>query len=160
MKRIIILRHGDAVSPGKVEDHQRYLTDRGLAQATAVGESLKKRGLHPSATICSDALRTQQTYKQLIDSSGFTVDQEIFTRDFYLADTDAILSEMASISDDKESVLLVGHNPGWSHAVSVYSGEYLALATAQAAVLEIEDSSWMNALSREGQWRLVESFKS
>ena len=159
MKKIIILRHGEAQPPGPTSDHGRPLTEGGRNQAKSLGQMIKDRNHLPSSVICSDATRTQETYALLKSAAGLEVSQEIITNAFYLTDSEAIFNEMAAVSDSVDTALLVGHNPGWSEAAFIYSGEYLSLSPGYGVVLEIEADSWLDALGCKHQWNLVDQLQ-
>ncbi|SMF22088.1 SixA phosphatase family protein [Pseudobacteriovorax antillogorgiicola] len=156
MKTIILLRHGEAESPGKFEDHERPLTARGHSQAQFIGQALQSRGLIPDGVIVSDAKRTVETYKNVKDVMELNPRQEVVSSRFYLAGVDRIFEEMAAIEDDINTVLLIGHNPGWSEAIGVYTGEYESLGTGEAGLMNIEQGPWLELLGRSYQWQLKE----
>ena len=63
MKRLILTRHAksawdDPLTP----DHDRPLNDRGNAAAADLGQWLASRGYVPEKVLCSDAVRTRQTW--------------------------------------------------------------------------------------------------
>ena len=157
--RLIILRHGEAEVFHEDGDHARSLTPWGEQQSKAMGAFLKSQNTKPSAVICSDAKRTRMTYAGISQEAAWKDLFEVFTNNFYLAGAEQIFQEMMAVPDHLDCALLVGHNPGWSHAVTVYSGETIGLAPCQGAILELEGESWSDALQKEGQWQLVQTLK-
>src|SRR4051794_39743100 len=61
-RRLVLLRHAKAETPGDTPDVQRQLTDKGRADATAAGAWLAAEGLRPDLVLCSPAIRTRQTW--------------------------------------------------------------------------------------------------
>ncbi len=108
MKRLILMRHAKSdLADAQTSDHDRPLSARGRDNATALGQWLAEKGLHPDAVLCSTAKRASETLEKLgLDESV----QVTFTRDLYLADAENILAKLQDATG--ETVLVVGHNPG------------------------------------------------
>ncbi len=153
MKRIILLRHGEAVF-SKGDDHSRALTSYGREQIVAVATELSARGWFPDAIICSDSRRTLETMQVISNFTGLKPKFEKVSPKFYLAGYDQIIEEVAEL-EAHETLLLIGHNPGWSDAVGVLTGHYHNLGTGQAALLQNqEDESWVVCLTSIQCWKL------
>jgi hypothetical protein len=52
-------------------------------------------------------------------------------------------------------VMCVGHNRGWQEAASAFTNTQVHLGTSYAALMEIEASSWQDALADDAVWDLV-----
>jgi phosphohistidine phosphatase len=144
MKTLFLLRHAkaEAGSPG-VEDSNRALTDSGRAQAQAVGQFARQQKLNFELVLSSPALRAVQTVQlvlQAVTSSGAVrYDDRIYDASL------AILVEVISaISDDIQSVLLVGHNPGLEELLRLLTDGAEHLSTATLAQISSEVESWAN----------------
>jgi phosphohistidine phosphatase len=138
LKKLIILRHAEAVPHGRMSDsdHSRVLTESGLYQAQSIGEKLYAL-IHSSVTIVSsDAARALQTAK-IVHSKLPGSKLEVFPG-FYSAGyrdiVDVALEKLKSTSN----LIVVGHNPGWSDAVEMLSGNPARLGTAHAAILVLD----------------------
>lgn len=112
MKRLFLLRHAEA-SMNAPSDRERPLTDHGLRQAEALGNTLRERDLLPDFVYCSPALRTRQTFERLNLPSPASEQPERL----YNAPTGDLLSFIQSTKDDVESVMVVAHNPGMHQLV-------------------------------------------
>ena len=64
MKRIYLLRHGKAESPGGSGDHERALAPRGLRDSMGVGSWMAAQEMTPDQVLVSSAIRTQQTFER------------------------------------------------------------------------------------------------
>lgn len=106
MARLHLLRHAKAAefSPGRT-DHQRPLTERGHAQAAALGEYLRDSGIRIDQVLCSTATRTRETLAGL--GLGAPVE---FSDAVYQASPDELLAEIAAMPPG--SLLVIGHAPG------------------------------------------------
>jgi len=153
-RRLIIMRHAkSAWNTAAQSDHQRPLNTRGRRDAPHLGHLIAVRGYVPAMVISSDATRTRETWEGLTASMPDHLEPR-FTEALYLSGLRAIRAELETVPDDVSSLLLLGHNPGFSLAASWLSGEDIELKTAFAAVLEAEGETWDETL-RLGHWTLA-----
>jgi phosphohistidine phosphatase len=99
-----LLRHAEAADG--IPDDERPLTERGQAQADAVGAALEQMGVVIDACLSSPKLRALQTAQRACAPLGVevTVDRRLAGEPFDPDDLVAGLGE----------VLLVGHDPSFS----------------------------------------------
>ena len=151
------MRHGEAEDAHPKGDRRRALTDRGRAQASYVAGELQAHGWTPELVIASDAQRARETAEQMIAGLGGTSNLEL-APDFYLTGFDRIAQRIAAV-EGASCIVVVGHNPGWSDALYQMTGKVLALATADAAVLESTAEAWSKAAfvanAKVRSWRLT-----
>ena len=72
---------------------------------------------------------------------------------FYMAGLGAIQNRLLRILQG-DTLLLLGHNYGWSDAVARLSGRHIELKTANIAVLEHSGLKWANVI-QETNWKLT-----
>ena len=77
-----------------------------------------------------------------------------FTRALYAGGPRELRSEVACLSADVRTVLVLGHNPGWEEAVEELSGREVRITTANVVLLEGEGATWREALQR-GPWSVA-----
>ena len=112
MKTLMLLRHaksswGDA----SLSDHERPLNRRGENAAARMGLEMARRELHPQQVLCSSALRTRQTLERLRPYLPDDVEVRV-ERELYLAAPRELLARDATLPDEIDRALLIGHNPG------------------------------------------------
>jgi phosphohistidine phosphatase len=112
MKRLTLLRHAKSSwdTPG-LQDFDRPLNTRGREAARLVGRELNRRKMRFDLVLASPARRVRETLEELADGFGSAFDIRFESR-IYLADPDTLLDLVRGLSEDIESPLLVGHNPG------------------------------------------------
>jgi len=156
MKRLLLMRHAKSAYPDGVTDHERPLNQRGTKAALKMAHLLLKKGLIPELVIVSSAKRTQQTWLQM--NTVFTSNEVTMLMetqpDFYLSGLGTI-QQTVSRYENHETMLLIGHNQGWSDAASRLSGRPLLLKTANIAVLEHASTNWTEAI-HDLNWKLVD----
>lgn len=154
-RRLIVMRHAkSAWNTNAQSDHERPLNSRGKRDAPHLGRLIRDRGYTPAMVVSSDSTRTRETWDGLMESMPDDLEPR-FTHALYLSGLAAIRTEVSKTPDDVDSLLLLGHNPGFSLAASWLSGDELELKTAFAAVLEAEGDTWTELL-KLGRWTLVD----
>jgi len=148
-KRLILTRHAksswdDPTTP----DHDRPLNQRGIAASTDLGAWLSSRGYVPNEVLCSDALRTQETWTgiaaELPGEPVLTLKPAL-----YHAGPDVMLAVLRHATTD--TVMMVGHNPGISEfaermvAQAPMSPEFRSYPTGATLVLSLEIEDWADA---------------
>ena len=109
METLILMRHGKAVREHEAPtDRARALTERGRADAAAVGAQLAKSGLTIDLALVSPAVRTQETFEAVQSTLGPTVSRTI--ERLYMADAEEIFE--TALAAGAQRVLVIGHNPG------------------------------------------------
>lgn len=160
MRRIIFLRHGEAETHGPEGDKSRRLTKAGQGAVLRLGQELRARGLSPDLILASDAVRTVETLEGVVRGGGFIGVPFKKLGILYLAEVDTILDRLYEVEDSVNTLLLIGHNPGWSEAATQLTGIPVGLDTAQAAWLEKKlvpqpgSSTWTTLLVSSGAFRL------
>ncbi len=152
-RRLILMRHAKSAWKDQgLTDHERPLNARGRRDAPRIADALCALGWVPDVVVCSTANRTRQTWARMEGAFDDEV-PTLYVQAFYLAGLGAIQDAARSWEDSWGTVLCLGHNPGWEHAVSVLSGVPTSMTTANAALLESHGESWTEAVG--GPWSLV-----
>ena len=156
-----MLRHaktGNAL-PGE-GDHDRRLTTRGEAQAQRLGKYLRERGIPVDAVLCSDSVRTRQTYELLRLPAPTYFDE---SRRYYGAGGDELLQAVRELDEELPTALLVGHAPGVPAVVYDLADPATADPAAFAAIETRFPPGTLAELEIIGSWadlasaRLVQS---
>ena len=143
--RLIVMRHATAVSGANLAtDHERPLTPRGTAEAVAVARVLLARNWRPDRALVSDAARTSETWWCMASLLGEPA--SALLPSFYGAGVETIVSAVKRMDDTVKTVLVLGHNPGWSDAIGWLCGTQVRLAPAHAALLHVSGEQWTDGL--------------
>ena len=147
LSRLLLMRHAKSSwSDGSLSDHERPLNARGQRAATAVGAVLVARGYAPDIIWSSDAKRTRETAMRLIRAipGPQTVN---YSSDFYHASVETVLQVCGKAVEPDGSLMLLGHNPGWSELHNYFTGQHHEYPTGACTVLTRRDnniSDWLN----------------
>lgn len=154
--RLIVMRHAKSDwESGAISDHDRPLNERGREAAPRIARRLVARDWAPTIVRSSDARRTRETFDYMRPELP-EIEDVLFTRMLYLAGPRELVGLLSAVLDTSAVVLALGHNPGWQEAVEYFSGSYLALTTANAALLSSPATNWATGLEQEGRWKLVD----
>lgn len=137
---VYFLRHAEA-EPGTGNDAQRKLTPKGLEQAEKVGRFLLAYGLQPEVIISSPVVRAHQTAKIVAAKLGETKMIEGRWLSCGMP-FETCLQELRSLAK-LDSVMLVGHEPDFSHAIAAFIGELqpsaLHIRKASLTAIDLRD---------------------
>ncbi|HEY5667278.1 MAG TPA: histidine phosphatase family protein [Gammaproteobacteria bacterium] len=145
MKQLTLLRHAKSSwDDSRLADQDRPLARRGLRDAPRMGERLAKRGLRPDLMLTSSATRARETAElvnaQLNDAPiALRIEPKI-----YLATPGELLAVIASVEDAVGSLVVIGHNPGFTQLANMLLPdlELLNLPTAGVVCIECDIPSW------------------
>lgn len=154
MRRLILMRHGEAEPEGSGGDRERSLTQLGSGAAVRCAQELRARGFSPDLILCSDARRATQTLDAVTRGGNFTGIATKTLKFLYLASAETLILRCCEVDSSIESLMAIGHNPGWSEAATQLSGTPLSLGTAQAALLEHAGDDWVQTLHDPHSWKL------
>ena len=165
MKRLVLLRHAKSSwDDPRLRDHERPLSPRGVRAAPEMGRWMAREGYVPQRVLCSDAVRTRQTWALMTDPvAGRGAPPELSIEpDLYLASPRGVLRLVVQRGDDVDVLLVIGHNPGMHDLASALarpdSTEAAArlahkFPTAAVAVLDFDVEHWSDL--RPGGGRLA-----
>lgn len=122
MKTLYFLRHAKSDwSDFSLPDYQRPLNERGRRACQKIGRAMKRLAVEPDMVLCSTATRAEETLERVMTAGGL-VWPVMPENGLYGAGADRILSLIRQQPDNYDSLLLVGHNPGFQDLVIGLSG--------------------------------------
>ncbi len=110
-KTLILMRHlKSGWDDPALADHDRPLAQRGIDDGPAVRAALAARLPRPDAVLCSTARRTRETLKAVLPEIPETAVD--YAAQVYEASAQTLMRLAATLPEDAETALIVGHNPG------------------------------------------------
>jgi phosphohistidine phosphatase len=130
LKRLFLLRHAKSSwdDPG-IDDHDRPLAPRGRRASALIAEHLRRERIAPGLVLCSSARRTQETLERVMAPDPAKVRIE---RELYGASSEDLLRRLREVSDEVESVMLIGHQPAIQELALDLAGEGPELVRVKA----------------------------
>ena len=157
-KTLYLLRHGESDLSATLSDFDRRLNPYGLRDAKKMGAYMAQEGMRPALVLCWAARRAVETWEQLCAGLGPDVPVH-FLKTLYLASPSQILACLRRLPDSVDRVLVIGHNPGFTHLAHklVAGGKPRALErlgrahpAAGLAVIDFSDADWQEADAAQG----------
>ena len=140
---LILLRHAKSDWSGDEADVLRPLARRGRRQAPDAGRWLAANIDSIDLVVVSPATRARSTWDLVSAQLDLSPETRIDER-VYAAPGRELLGVVRELSDDLDTVVLVGHNPGIEELVSLLTGEWLPMPTSALAVIWVP-GTWSTA---------------
>lgn len=144
--RLILTRHAKSSwDDPLLPDHDRPLNARGQRAAADLGQWLASRGYLPGEVLCSDALRTRETWEGI--APALPAAPEVALKPaLYHAGADVMLAVLRHATAD--CVMMVGHNPGIADfaqrivARAPASADFARYPTGATLVADFSAATW------------------
>lgn len=153
MKILLLLRH--AKSSWKDEglsDFDRPLRKRGRKAAPMIGDMMRTRKVRPDLILSSPAVRAKETTRSICKAAGLTTIVR-YEEGIYEASARRLLEIVSKVEETANTVVLVGHNPGFEELLTALTSEERDLPTASLACIELSVEKWSQARAGVGHLR-------
>ncbi len=140
MKRIFLLRHGNAAPGGSGKaDRDRPLEESGRTQIVSVSDKLVSQNYIPEIIITSSALRAKTSG----EIAGKIVHCSMRSSDtLYSAASQDYITLLKGMENRFNSVMIVAHNPTISDFAGRLSGTHIGMGTGNICLLELDIEQW------------------
>ena len=155
MKKIILIRHAKSDwNNYLLPDYDRPLAERGLRDATQMAASLKKRGIQIDLICSSTAQRAKQTTLLSAGVLGYSESKIHWEKSLYHASASHLLHFIQSQSDQVQTLVLIGHNPGLTELIVRLGVNLDNLPTAGQFAFSVLSKEWkdLSAATCKFEW--------
>ena len=143
MKKLYLIRHGEAESKRTRPDIDRNLDDIGRKEVALTAHEMLKKHINPSLILSSNAARAMETARIFAEVIGYKPADIVIEPDIYYTDANTLLEVLHRQNDKYDSILLAGHNPSISQLADVLSGNYNdPISTGGLVAFESDSGSW------------------
>ena len=156
-KTLYLVRHAkasDSVSPDLI----RPLVANGMIDAARMGRHLGSKMQGIDLILTSHSERTQMTAQVFCEQLG--IDNKIVKveEDLYESSPKHYLIALSKVSDNMDSVMIVGHNPSISHLAEYLTGEEIgSMPTCAVIGMTFENLTWAEITKKTG--KIVNNFR-
>ena len=150
-RQLWLLRHGDAEAHGSGPDALRALTAKGRRQSIAAGGALARLEVTFDAAFTSPRVRCLETARLAVAELGITPAVHQALQGGF--DSVAAQGLLAATPGDGR-ILLVGHEPDFSHLVHDFTGARIELKKGAIAAVNLRDAELL-ALLRPREIELI-----
>ncbi|QMU62201.1 MAG: histidine phosphatase family protein [Gammaproteobacteria bacterium] len=135
-----------------LSDYDRALNDRGLKDAPEMGRRLADAGYAVDTIIASPAIRAITTAEIIANEIGYSAQKIVQDAEIYNADIDALIDRVFSLDTSVNSVMLVGHNPGFTVLCNYLSDARIDnMPTCSIAQIQFNSNSWEAISEHSGE---------
>ena len=156
-KTLYLVRHAkasDSVSPDLI----RPLVANGMIDAARMGRHLASKMQGIDQILTSHAERTQMTAQVFCEQLG--IDNQIVkvVEDLYESSPKHYLDALSDVSENKDSVMIVGHNPSISYLAEYLTGEEIgSMPTCSVVGMTFESLTWAEVSKKTGHMFFYDS---
>ncbi len=143
-KQLLVMRHAKSSwNQVGLSDYQRPLNERGLSDAPRMAEFVRQQNCLPNLIASSTAVRARQTTELFVAACPDQSISLLWVDEFYHAPPRVYLNYLTTLeSDNLDTVMLVGHNPGLEELVAGLAGQSHHFPTAAIAHFQVDISVW------------------
>lgn len=142
MKTLYLVRHAKSSwKDSSLDDIERPLNKRGKRDAPFMGELLKEKVVIPDVVISSPAKRASKTAQIITEQIGYSKKDIIYAEEIYEASSRELVDFIKKLDDKYNSVMIFGHNPGFTMLNNFLSKKYIDnIPTCGIVALEFNNS--------------------
>ena len=157
MKTLYLVRHAKSSwDYPHLRDDERPLLEKGVKRTKKVGKFLKESNISIDRIITSHAVRANDTARLLASAVDFPQDKIEVIERIYHASESSLLEQLYSLSNEVDSVMMVGHNPIFTEFSNFFLDTKIDwLVTSGLVCIEFETDTWENILKSERRTRFV-----
>ncbi len=143
MKELFLIRHAEAFAPDSAsKDFERLLTNKGMRDAALAGVYMASEKMLPQIVYFSAAYRAAETARLIIANLGLAVESNE-QDNLYEASPRTLLSFINQLSEEHQSIAIIGHNPTITHlAEFLTKAEIGNMAPAALVHIRFENVRW------------------
>lgn len=141
-KKLLLVRHGKSDWGNlDLKDFDRPLNKRGKENAPEMAERLINRGFKFDLMVSSPAKRAKSTAKYFAEV--YNLDDIKFEASIYEANSRALLKVVNDFEDSSDTVVMFGHNPGFTDFANELSNANIYnIPTAGMVLMSFPFDSW------------------
>ncbi|NUM32492.1 MAG: histidine phosphatase family protein [Bacteroidetes bacterium] len=143
MKKLLLIRHANAVDSFTKSDFERELSEKGKNEIKAVCSKLKNCDFFPDIILVSSAKRTLQTAKILAKNLSWDSIEILKNEDLYNSEFKNILKALNNTPNEINNLAIIAHNPAITEVVNILNNSNFSnLPTSTIAYFEFNAEKW------------------
>ena len=152
-RSLTLVRHAKSSwNDANLSDFERPLNKRGLENAPDMGRRLHAANYSVDRIISSPATRAITTAEFIASEIEFNFQKIERIENIYEASLSALVDLVASLNDNLQSVMLVGHNPGLTALCNFLSNAVLDnMPTCAVAQIHFDIDRWNSITKHSGK---------
>ncbi|MCD4665326.1 MAG: histidine phosphatase family protein [Bacteroidales bacterium] len=146
MKTLYIVRHAKSSWEfANLADHERPLIEKGKKRTKLVVDYLLNNKTSIDLILSSHAVRALETAKIIGRALKYPIDKIQISDKIYHGNADTLFNHFYELSDEIRSVMMVGHNPTFTHFANYFLKNSIEwLPTSAIVCIEFDTNDWAN----------------
>ena len=144
MKTLFIVRHAKSSweSPD-LDDVKRPVIENGVKKTKKVIGFLNKENVKVDLIMSSHAQRARDTAALLAGSLNYPLSDIIINEKIYNGDEDDLLHEVYALPNDKNNIMIIGHNPTVTQFVNFFLDKKVDFVPTSAVIsISFDTDQW------------------
>jgi phosphohistidine phosphatase len=157
MKTLYIVRHAKSSwdNPG-LADHERPILEKGKKRTKYIIDYLIEHNIKPDLIISSHAIRARQTATIIGTAVNYPESEIQISTSVYHGDVDSLMDHFYDLSDDVDSLMMVGHNPTFTTFANYFLDKKIDwLPTSSIVCIEFDTDKWENVVNAQKKAKFV-----
>lgn len=143
MKTVILVRHAKSSWEYSVSDRDRPLMERGIRDAYKVAKEFNKKTVKIDAAYSSPANRALHTAIIFLRTLDFPFSKFELSDSLYDFSGDQVRSFIRSRDNDKDTIIIFGHNEAFTHVANSLGDQYIGnVPTSGLVQLKFDVEDW------------------
>lgn len=158
MKHLILVRHAKSSwKDSELEDHERPLGKRGEHDAPFMAKVFRDKKMDVDLMVSSTAVRALDTAREFARKLDIKKAKILRVSELYLADPEDIIDYIRGLDDEYKSVMLFGHNPGFTIVANLLGNEHIDnLPTCGMVAIDFTVHAWKEVAKENSKIRFKE----
>ena len=152
MKTLYLTRHAKSDWGNEIlKDIDRPLNNRGYSDAYIQSVKFSTDQKHPDLIVSSPAIRAYTTATIFARALKYNAEKIQLDSENYEATTDTFIHTIAATRDDVTTLMLFGHNPGFTEVFDKISDSYIDnIPTCGIVGIQFDIKSWTEVITNQG----------
>jgi len=144
MKTLLIMRHAKSSwGSAALNDWERPLIEKGLFKTKKTTDYFIKENVSVDYIICSHAVRAKETAILVADAIGYKREDIFINNNIYNSDEESLITEVYGFPNDKDNILIIGHNPTFSQFANIFLSKKIDFLPTSAVVsVSFDTDKW------------------
>lgn len=143
-KTLLLARHAKSSwDHAWLRDHERPLLQTGIERTKLVAEYLSANAAKPDLIVTSHAIRAFETAVILAEVLEYPQNEIMIESNIYYQDAEQLYDLAMGLPDDKDVVMMVGHNPAMTQFANMFLTDMLDyMPTTGVVCIGFETDHW------------------
>lgn len=151
MKTLYLVRHAKSSWENlSIADYERPLLEKGIKRSKKVGACLQEKGVTPQLILSSHAQRAWDTARILATALNYPEKDIIIENQLYFSGAEALENIVYGLPDDKDHVMMVGHNPDMTRFANLFLEDKIDyMSTSSVVCVLFHTQRWQDIMLAE-----------